>query len=254
MSLRIGATITNGLGRVANRNGVVLILASVLAGVGWQIAVNSVFGRFLPSEMSGSLGPAVDAPLAVLVVAGIATFLLLSYVSVVAMRTFVAGASRSIPREFLTRRIPWVIANVLVGGIAYGFLTFVGTLLLVVPGVIVYVALLFTALIVAVDDADFVTAMQRSWGLTRGNWLHLFLLLLVVILPVTVVLTVLSVGVSVAFEGSTAASQLLSAAISMPVSVLLLGVLAEAFVRLREEAEAAGDAADAEPAGGAATR
>ncbi|MFC6988533.1 hypothetical protein ACFQJD_07060 [Haloplanus sp. GCM10025708] len=209
-----------------------------MLGVAWQITVTSFASQFFPAEISGSVGLAIEAPLAVLGGSGVVLFFLLSYVSIVAMRTFVAGETERFPREILQRRIPWVVANLVVGGIVYGLLTFIGTLLLVVPGVIAYVSLLFTSIYIAVEDENFLSAIVDSWYLTRGNWLRLFLLLLVIVVPVTVVFGALSVGFTIAFGANSAASQVISGLISMPFSILILGVLAEAFVQLRGDSRA----------------
>ncbi|VTT88244.1 unknown [Halorubrum sp. DM2] len=250
MSLQIGATIANGLRRVANRNGLLLVLASVVLGTAWQVAFNSAAAAALPPEIAGELAPAIDGPFPVLVALAVATFLLLPVLSIAAVRTFVAGETDRIPREFFTRRMVWVVANLAVGGLAFSALLMVGTLLLVIPGIVVYVSLLFMTVFVAVEDENFVAAMRDSWRLTRGNWLRLFGLLLVVIVPFTVVISVLSAGLAIAFGPASAVPTLATVTLSMPFSIVILGVLAEAFLRLRDErgrepAPGARDATDA---------
>lgn len=235
MSLQIGSTITNGLRRVANRNGLLFVLASVLVGTAWQVAFNSAVAASLPPELSGQLAPMIDAPLPVLAVFAVVFFLVLPVVSVAAIRTFVAGETDHVPREFVTRRIGWVVANLLVGGMVLSVLVMIGTVLLVIPGIVVYVALLFMAVFVAVEDENFVAAMADSWRLTRGNWLRLFALILIVTVPFTVAITVLSTALAIAVGQASAAATLVTVAISMAFSVAILGVLAEAFERLRDE-------------------
>lgn len=251
MSLQIGATIANGLRRVANRNGLLLILASVVLGAAWQVAFNSAAAAALPPEVAGELAPALDAPFPVLVALTVATFLLLPVLSIAAVRTFVAGESDRIPREFFTRRIVWVVANLAVGGLVFSVLLTLGTLLLVIPGIVVYVSLLFMTVFVAVEDENFVAAMRDSWRLTRGNWLRLFGLLLVVVVPFTAAIGVLSTGLAIAFGPGSAVPTLAVIAVSMPFSIAILGVLAEAFLRLRDERgrDPASDARDTVDAG-----
>jgi len=250
MSLQIGATVANGLRRVANRNGLLLVLASIVLGAAWQVAFNSAAAAALPPEIAGELAPAFDAPFPVLVALAVATFLLLPVLSIAAVRTFVAGKTDRIPREFFTRRMGWVVANLAVGGVAFSVLLMVGTILLVIPGIVVYVSLLFMTVFVAVEDENFVAAMRDSWRLTRGNWLRLFGLLLVVVVPFTVVISALSAGLAIAFGPASAVPTLAVVALSMPFSIVILGVLAEAFLRLhdergREPASGARDAANA---------
>ena len=235
MSLQVGSTITNGLRRVASRNGLLLILAFATVGTAWQVAFNSAVAASLPPEFGGQLAPTVDAPLPVLAAVTVALFLVLPVLSVVAIRTFVAGATDRIPRAFVTRRIVWVVANLLVGGVVLGVLVGLGTLLLVIPGIVLYVALLFMAVFIAVEDENFVAAMADSWRLTRGSWLRLLAIVLIVTVPFTVLITALSVGLALALGPSSAAAALVTAGISMAFSVVILGVLAEAFERLRAD-------------------
>jgi len=241
MSLQIGSTITHGLRRVANRNGLLLVVASVVLGAAWQVAFNSVMAASLPAEAAGQLAPVVDAPFPVLAAFAVVSFLVLPVVSVVAIRTFVAGETGSIPREFVTRRIGWVVVNLMVGGAVFGVLVTVGTVLFLIPGIIVYVALLFMAVFVAVEDENFVAAMADSWRLTRGNWIRLFVLLAIVIVPFTVAVTALSIGLTIAVGPASAAAALVTVAISMAFSIVILGVIAEAFERLREERDRRGE-------------
>ncbi|WP_049986263.1 hypothetical protein [Halobellus rufus] len=235
MSLNIGSAVTNGLGRVVNRNGGILLLVAAVLGVLWQLLVNSIFVQMLPSDFPGSLGLTIDLPFGILAVSGLLVFVLLSYLTIVAIRTFVAGETTQIPSEFLQRRIPWVLANLIVGGIVFTLLLFIGTLLFVIPGIIVYLSLLFMTVYIAVNDENFLSAMSSSWHLTRGSWIRLFVLLAIIIVPTMVVFGVLSVVFSIVFGPSSMASQIVTGLISLPFSILILGILADAFVQLQEE-------------------
>ena len=234
-TLNIGSALTNGLGRVGNRNGGILLLAAAVLGILWQLLVNSVFVQMLPPDFSGSLGLTIDLPFGILVISSLIVFILLSYLTIVATRTFVAGETTQLPTEFLQRRIPWVIANLIVGGIVFTLLLFIGSLLFVIPGIIAYLSLLFMTVFIAVDDKSFISAMSSSWHLTRGNWIRLFILLAIIIVPTMVVFGVLSVVSSIAFGPNSLASQIVTGLISLPFSILILGILAETFVQLREK-------------------
>lgn len=234
MALHIGAAITNGFGRALNRNGVLLMIAAAIVGILWQIAANSVFAAVLPSDVAGPIGPTIQAPTALLSAVAIAIFLVLPYISIVAARTFVEGSRRRIPESFLTRRIPWVLANLVVGGIALTVLLVIGTILLVIPGIIVYVSMLFMTFFIAVEDENFVAGMVDSWHLTRGNWLRLCLLLLIVLIPFMAVLMGISFGLVLVVGPASPISQVLSGMVTMPLSILILGILADAFVQLRD--------------------
>lgn len=235
MSLRIGAAITDGLRRVLNRNGLIFILILAVLGLIWQITFNSMFVQLLPGDVPGSFGPTVELPLGILGAGAVMIFLILSYITIVAIRTFVAGEATQIPGEFLRRNIPWVLANFIVGGLVFSILLFIGTVLLVIPGIIVYLSLIFMTIIIVVDDVNFITAMQHSWRLTRGNWIRLFVFLLIVVVPIMVFFGLLSAVLSIALGPNSMASQVISGLISMPMSIIMLGILAGAFVQLRNE-------------------
>jgi membrane-anchored glycerophosphoryl diester phosphodiesterase (GDPDase) len=131
------------------------------------------------------------------------------------------------------------VANVAVGGIAFGLVVFLGTLLLVVPGVVAYVGLLFMLQYVAAEDENFVTAMRRSWRLTKGSRIRVFLLVLVLLGVVFVVTFLVNVVVGtalgVAFGAGTSGLVSLAVGTVNVVSTLyLLAVLSDAFVQLRD--------------------
>lgn len=239
MSLRIGAAITDGIRRVTNRNGLLFIIILAILGLLWQVTFNSMIVQFLPGDIPGSIGPTIDLPLSLLGAVALFIFLVLSYTMIVAIRVFEAGEATQIPGEFLRRNIPWVLVNFIVGGIVFSILLFIGTILLIIPGIIVYLSLIFMTFLIVVDDANFITAMRHSWRLTRGNWIRLFVFLFIVIVPVMVFFGVLSAVLSLALGPNSMASQVISGLVSMPMSVVMLGILAGAFVQLREESDKA---------------
>ena len=238
MALKIGSSLTGGFSRVANRNGAVLTLAYLVLGLVWQVAFYSAFVTWLQRsnpEMTDVPLPTVDAPLAVAAVVAVLALLLLQIMAVVSIRTFVGGHTDVIPSEYYTRNIVIVLANALVGSVAYGLLVFLGSLLLVIPGIIAYVAFLFMLFYVAVEDENFVAALSDSWTLTRGNWVSLFGLLLIIFVGLSLIPGILAAVISfvVGAYAGPAISTLVSGVITLPFSLLVLGILAEAFVQLR---------------------
>ncbi|GGJ15297.1 hypothetical protein GCM10008995_26400 [Halobellus salinus] len=209
-------------------------MAAAVLGTLWQVLFNSVFVQMLPPDYSGSLGLTIDLPFGILAGSSLIVFVLLSYLTIVATRTFVAGKTTQLPTEFLQRQIPWVIANLIVGGIVFTLLLFIGSLLFVIPGLVAYLSLLFMTFFIAVDDDNFISAMTSSWHLTRGNWIRLFILLAIIIVPTAVGSALVSTASVMAFGANSAASQIATGLISLPVSILILGVLAETFVQLQE--------------------
>jgi len=238
MALRIGSSLTGGVSRVANRNGAALISAYVVLGLVWQVAFYSAFATWLQEanpEMTDIPLPTVDVPIAVSATVAIFALLLLQVAAIVSIRTFVGGYTDEIPSEYYTRNIVLVLANALVGGLAYGLIVFLGTVLFIIPGLIAYVAFLFMLVYIAVEDENFVAALRDSWHLTRGHWTPLFGLLLIILVGLSLIPGILSAVLSfiVGAYAGRAMSTLVSGVITLPFSLLVLGILAEAFVQLR---------------------
>jgi hypothetical protein len=241
VSLNIGSSLTGGFSRVVNRNGLLLTLAYLFLGVVWQVAFYSAFVTWLhgtDAQMADVPLPTLDVPLALSAIVAVVSLLLLQLVAIVSIRTFVGGHTDKIPSAYYTRNIVTVLANTLVGGFVYGLLVFLGTLLVVIPGIIAYVAFLFTLVYIAVEDENFVAALRDSWTLTRGNWLPLFGLLLIIFVGLGLIPVIMAAVVSfvVSAYAGPAISTLVSGVITLPFSLLVLGILAEAFVQLRGDA------------------
>ena len=242
MSLQIRSSLTGGIGRCLNRNGLLLALAYVFVGAAWQVllysAVVAAVGQSAARGGASAL-PTVDLPLVVSAGGAVVALVLLQYLTIVAIRTFVGGHTRTIPAEFYTRNIPYVLVNSIIGSLAFGLAIFVGSILFVVPGIIAYVAFIFTLLYIAAEDQSFIAAFRSSWNVTRGNWLRLFGLLVVVLLGITIVPGVLSALTSAVFTTTLgpALATLASGTLTLPFSLLLLGILAEAFTQLRTAQE-----------------
>lgn len=238
MALKIGSALSGGLRRIANRNGLAFLVAFSLLALAFQVMVTSLAVNRLQGTGYTDLtvtAPTVDAPTSALAAGAVLCVLALTYLNVVAIRTFVARATRSIPPSYLTRKIGWVLLNLVVGGIAVGVLVTIGTVFLLIPGVIAYVAFLFTTFFVAVEDENFVAALRDSWELTRGNWLRLFFLVAVVFVG----LGIISTGVSVmATEIPQPTGTVVSTVVSLVTTVVTLGILADAFDQLRSDAGA----------------
>jgi len=113
---------------------------------------------------------------------------------------------------------------------------FVGSVFFVIPGIIAYVAFIFMIMYVTVEDRNFVAGFRDSWNLTRGHWLRLFGLLLLVVAGIGLISGVLTAMTSlvVGAVAGEATGILLSGVVGLPFSLLILAILAEAFTQLRE--------------------
>jgi hypothetical protein len=234
MALRIGRAIRGGVERTLNPTGLALMVATagytlVLAG-----SVNSVVEASLPPEvreqaeigLTFPLSPAAAGALAVVsVLFGTALFL-------GAARTFTRDAHErsSFTADPFTRRIGRALVSAVGANLVVVVAVMVGFVLLVVPGLFLAVSFVFVVFAIAVEDARALEALRRSWELASGNRLRLFALVLVI----GVASGLLGgVGSVVAVE-SPLVGQVVSVVLSTPVTVVGYGVVADAYVQLRE--------------------
>jgi hypothetical protein len=242
MSLQLGRALKRGAGLLVSRAGAVVLAAYAATMLVYQLSFNTLLQPLLAGVTPSGVEPAatpglVTLPIPGVVAGGLVALALLAaaVISVVAIRTFVAGERARVPRRFLTERMPFAVANVVVGGIAFALVVALGTLLLVVPGIVAYVGLLFMIQFVAVENVNFVTAMRRSWRLTKGNWIRLFVLVAVLVAAIFVATFAVTFGLGVVLPaGSGGIAGIVVAMVNVVATLYLLAVLSDAFVQLRD--------------------
>lgn len=259
MSLRIGPTLSGGIDRALSRNGLVLLTANLVLGSAWVVAFVSLFTGLLArygADPGAVVVPTLPLPVPAVAVAAVALLAAFVWLNVVTVRTFVDGRGSSIPGEFLTRRIGYVLANLVLFGVLFGLAVsgpalvavgggilagfplagvLVGALLVIVPGIVAYVGLLFGQFYVAVDDENALAALSDSWSLTKGNRVRVLLIVVALVVATGVVSIAVSVGGTALLGPRSLVAQFVNTAVSYVVSLVSLGVLAEAFCRLRAE-------------------
>lgn len=244
MSLDIGAALREGFDRTTERNALLLMVAFVLVGAASAVATDTLTAeavaaleRLAQQDPAAEFDPAAlpEAPLALPIPLGVALALAFALalvgeaLSIVALRTFVSGERERVPGEFLRRRIAWVTANGFVGGIVVGALVVVGLVLLVVPGVFLYVAFFFVRAEIAVEDTNFVDAMAESWALTRGDRIEVFALA-IVLFVVGLFASAPTVGLEFV---DPALASLAGTVVSGVISVFVAATVASAYTQLR---------------------
>lgn len=242
MSLPIGTALKDGFVKTASRAGAILITAYLVVNVVYMIAMNSAIQAYATENgvpMTGAFPLSVDLPLAVAGVLLAISILLLLYLPIVAIRTFVADERQSIRNEHLTGGVLFALLNLVVGGIVYGIGVGIGLLLLVVPGVFLMVALAFMQVFIVAEGDNFVAAMRKSWRLTDGSRLSLFLLGAVLVGLSFAIGIVFGIGsLVVALAGlNQAVLTVVQIVITVPISLYTLAVLASAFNLLRDGAD-----------------
>ena len=240
MSLSIQAALRDGLDRFVSRNGALLTGAYAVLFLVYQASFNGLIAAVLPAylpveEAAMDVGFTYPASVAVYAVAILALTVGISAFTVVVIRTFVAGRTDSIPEAYYTRPLLWATLNLTVGGLVVGLIVFVGSLFLLVPGIVAYVGLVFMTMFIAVEDENFVTALRASWRLVRPDFLPVFGLLLLTIAGVGIVSAILGlvVGVGTSVAGAQGLASIATSVVNVPVTLLLLAILSAASDQLR---------------------
>jgi|GEM_PF-823185 len=251
MSLDVPAAIQNGLARIPTRVAAILLAAYLAIGavstVTAQTLSSAVFDAVrtsLPSDAAtapttpgagagaGGEALALDVGLPVAVGLFLAQVVVAQLVGVVAIRTFVSEARSSFPTG-LTSHLAWVVVNTLVASLVVNVLIGLGTILLVIPGIYVAVALYFVQFEVIVEERNAIEALRTGWGLTKGDRLRVFLLLIVIF----------AIGLASSVPGILLGFVGVSPLVVTAVSVLLGGVAglvsvaigARAYVQLKPD-------------------
>ncbi len=121
------------------------------------------------------------------------------------------------------------VGRLIVAQILYSILAFFGTLLFIIPGLIVLVGMSLTAPALVVENLPTsIAALGRSWALTKGaRWklvgifIPLFLLLAVPMIGITVVVGVLAAIIGLDPSGNSAGVGVLGAAFAGLVQMLV---------------------------------
>ena len=238
MSVDIGQAIEEGGRRTIARNGLYFVAIVWVLGVLNALFANSIAGGMLgdlpgqPPVGSVPMGPSLGLSPGVAGLLSLVISLVTVVVSAAAIRTFVTEDTETIPGDHFTRNLPWMLVNLIVGGIVFAIIVGIGFVLLVIPGIFLLVSLFFWNLYVVVEDRNFVDGFQESWSLTSGNRIMLFVLGFVVLIILAVVNSVFGVANSV-IPGviGLAIAQIGSAF----ASVFAIAAAARTFIQLTED-------------------
>jgi hypothetical protein len=143
----------------------------------------------------------------------------------------------SIPADVFTRRIGMATVVMLVVTVLVLVAVGVGMVFLLVPGLFLLVSFLFVSLFVAVEDHGVVASIRGSWALASGHRLELFGVV-VFLLAVKVVTTAVVLGVGLV---TPIGADLLGALFSGVTAVYFIGVVADAYVQLRDRSPSTDD-------------
>lgn len=247
MSLDIPAALEDGFSRLLTRVAGLLLVAYLVIGVistvaaqTLSLAVTDALQSSFPSDAAatpttpgmGGSALALDVGLPIAVVLFLAQVVLAQAVGVVGIRTFVSEARTSFPTG-VTGRLPWVVLNALVAGFIVNVLIGLGTILLVIPGIYVAVALYFVQFEVIVEERNAIDALRSGWELTKDERLGVFLLLLI-IFAIGLASSVPSIVLG--FVGApTAAVVLSSVVVGAVAGVIGVAIGSRAYVQLKPD-------------------
>lgn len=155
MPLDVTGAVSDGFDRAVARNGLMLM--------GLFFVVNLLNMHLTGTPVSGNQAPPFGGVGALLL--GLASLVL----SIGALRTFAGGETEVLDMGVFQRNMGYAAVNMFVGLVVFGLIVAAGFVLLVIPGVFLLVSLLFWNVYVAVEDRNFIDALQESWALTRGN-------------------------------------------------------------------------------------
>ncbi|WP_312911840.1 hypothetical protein [Natronosalvus caseinilyticus] len=224
MGIPIIDTMTDGFERATTRNGLRFVAVFAILSIASVLLSPMRLDAGEPAVPIVGFGGAVAGLLSIVV--AIATVV----AAIVALRTFAAGETETIPDAFVRRNVGWATLNVILGGIAFGLIVAFGTVLFVVPGLFLLVSLYYWAVFVAVEDQNALEGFRSSWQLTRGNRLRLFGLGVAVFVTGAVVTAAFALPVALLGIVGGVLAQVVSAAIT----VYVLATTVSAYEQLRD--------------------
>ena len=255
MSLDIPAALEDGFMRLPTRVAGLLFVAYLIIGIVSTVAAQTLSVAVMetiqqsmaaggnappPSAVAGAgVGAgagantlALDVGVPVAAVLFVVQVIVAQVVGVIAIRTFVSDARRSFPSG-VTRHLPWVILNALVASFITTLLIGIGTILLVIPGIYLAVALYFVQFEVIVEEENAIDALRTGWALTKGARLSVFLLLLVIF---AIGLASAVPSIALGFAGAPPlVATLVSLFVGAVASIVSVAIGARAYVQLKPD-------------------
>lgn len=239
MTLSIGEAIEEGLNTTFTRN------SGILMGILFLITlVTSIFGDSLIGEVyseqvaSGAMmAPlALNLPTAVSGI-GISVFALLSSVFTIGAVRYFIDEGESIERSYFTENLGWVLANIIVGSLAFTLIVGLGFLALIIPGFFLLASLYFWQFYIIDQNHSFIKGLKSSWRDTKNNRLRTFALLTVVLIGggTFSLTTALLLGFIAGLLGAGAPTgAVLGLLPSAVVTVFTLATFSQAYTQLKE--------------------
>jgi len=237
MALNLGRALGRGARRSASISGLVVLVLTVVYQLAFLGAVNTLVVNLLPAGAqptdAGAIGFSLPLSTDVAAVLAFVSILFGTGVFLVAARLLARDPTTlaSLPTEVFTRRLGRALLSLLVVNLLLAVALPIGLVLFVVPGLFLAVSFQFAVFAVAVEDHGPVGALRRSWVLASGSrWRLLALVVLLVVVG-----GIAGAMGSVFSLADPLVGQLVSLGVNSVFLVLMYGILADAFLQLREE-------------------
>ena len=209
MAFEIESVLREGAQKLTSRTGLLLVVFSIVLQLVGMVAMDSVFidqyAEFVDrvTEFNPDLADwfddpeelypfALDIPSWVASLLGIFVLVGTLLLTVMALNAFAPVEVQPFGADLLGDRLGWVAINLLIGGIVFTIAWGIGLALFVVPGIFIFVVLIYFIMAVVVEQVSFIEAMRRSASLTKGHRWTIFMLFLVVWIAAIALMIVVS--------------------------------------------------------------
>jgi hypothetical protein len=131
------------------------------------------------------------------------------------------------------------LLNLIVGSGLFALIVLAGTFAFLIPGIYLYVSLIFYSVIVVVEEENFIEALKGSWKITKGSKLKVFAVLASV-LGISLIIglfTTIATGAAEIMQVSTSIGFFLGLviqAISSLIMTLLIATLTATYKGLKQ--------------------
>ena len=236
MTLPLGQTFTKGIHRTLSISGLVIFVLTAVSQLLLVGATNTITVSIIAANFPDTTGVQtgytlpVSLPIAAGIAVGVALFGVVVFTISTRLLTRDQHELSMIPSSSFTRRI----GRATLSGIGMSLILTPVILLgmpLIIPGLFLAVSFQFGIFFIGVEDARAISALRRSWRLASGNRWRLLAILVVF----TIAAMALSMVTSLLSLMFPVAGQIISVVALSAMVVLLYGILAEAYLVLRDE-------------------
>lgn len=224
--LDIGSVLQRSFGVLGNRAVSFIVLAALLSGVPSFFSYYLLLGQFAQPELVFFTSYYWLIMLLSMVTGSILQAVVIRE-TILYINDRPPALSESV--AVAVRRLLPIIGVAILGAIVVG----VGFLLLIVPGIIFYIALSVAIPALVEEDLGVIASMTRSWELTRGSRWRIFGLFIILIIAYLVVSAILSFLTSMLGLGFGAFSSIMEGVLAMVFALLTATAAASLYIELR---------------------